>query len=121
MSSLEDCKPGDFLAVTAGWSGSFAKKTVDRVTKTMIVDNTGVKWRKSDGHRIGGRPHAQNRIAIWTKDHDKRLAERKAESEWRMATHKLYEIRYSQLPLDKRDEAAVLIKQLISLIQKEES
>lgn len=68
MSWLEELKPGDLVAVDAGFGTRLRAWPVDRLTKTQIVIGTW-RFRRRDGGAVGGncrllelRPELRERI-----------------------------------------------------------
>ena len=60
MANMEHIKAGDQVVVGNYFTSTLA--TVERVTKTQIVTNDGLRWRRSDGFAVGGGAHIRDGI-----------------------------------------------------------
>ena len=69
-----DVKPGDVLAKTTGSPGAPRKVTVEKVTKTTVIAE-GKKWSRRNGFEIGGSRWSHGMVALWTAEHDAKVAQ----------------------------------------------
>jgi len=50
---LKELVVGDRVIIPGNWSCAGKIVTIERVTKTLLVTENGVKWRKYDGSPVG--------------------------------------------------------------------
>lgn len=71
MTLFPDIKPGDEVAIAEEtWSRIVGWRSlkVERVTKTQIITVGDVRWRREDGHRVGGGAWHGDHIYPWTEE-----------------------------------------------------
>lgn len=62
MAKLDDVQVGDILILR--YTGGRQVVKVERLTKTQIILNTGARYRRRDGVRVGGTSSIWNRTSV---------------------------------------------------------
>lgn len=74
MSTLDNVKPGDFVAITSYISRTPSKRQVTRVTATQILVGESLRFMKSTG-RVVGAGIVREYAEPWTPEHDQRIVD----------------------------------------------
>ena len=91
--------PGDFVIVGGG--GGMHRDSVeqvDRLTKTQIILKSGLRFRRDDGHQIGGSTWSTIYLMEATEE---LLAKLRHDKEHRTLVHKLSNVKWHQMTLDE--------------------
>jgi hypothetical protein len=97
---FEDLKPGDRIYVGYGCpidGRSGEVRTVTRVSKLQVVDDTGWRWLRSTGREVGGYDMAE----VATEHHEREASLRKLQE---LALLKLAEVRTAILAAKVTDD-----------------
>lgn len=104
---LQELKAGDSVVVSgAGWHDVQEIEKVERVTKTQIILAGDQRYRKDDGHKVGGSAWRRGWLSQATPE---LVAQVQADELNRRLTVRMEDTKWKQVSLSKKERIAAIL------------